>query len=687
MLFNEYVSVLNSDIKTIKGIGAKKSEYFNNLGIYTVWDLIYFFPRNYEDRTIFCKIKDLSDDMTCAISAYTQSSVVEKRLNSKISLYILRVDDGTGVLNVKWFSSPFNKLVIKRGERYSFYGTVSSNRSNMEMTLKDMEPFGLNENIGNIIPVYSLTKGLKQKEFRKFANIALELLDDIPETLPQKIIDKFNLMPLWDAICAMHHPKDKEDFLRAKYRLAFEELFILSIAMKRIRMVNSMKTSVSITKFCSAREFAEKLPFALTNDQKQAINDICSDFKKNVSMNRLIQGDVGSGKTVVAGCAASVVVNNGYQVAVMAPTEILANQHYDTFCKFFKDTEIKVGLLTSSSKNKKEFLEQIKDGYWDIVIGTHALIQDNVEFKNLGLCITDEQHRFGVKQRAKLSDGCTHPHVLVMSATPIPRTLSLVVYGDLDISVIKSLPSGRQSVDTFWVNQSMRERVNRFIDKDLTEGYQCFVVCPLIETSENLDVNSGEEVYKNLLKRFPEYNIAFLHGKMKTEQKDEIMADFREKKYHILVSTTVIEVGIDIPNANLIIIENAERFGLSQLHQLRGRVGRGTAKSYCVLISDAKGDEAKERMKIMCTTSDGFEIANFDLKLRGSGEFFGTRQHGMPELKVANLFSDAPIISDAKRACDLVLSQDGNLESDSNLWLKRRIERMFEGFECPNIWN
>lgn len=687
MLFDEYVSILNSDIKKIKGIGTKKAEYFNNLGIYTVWDMIYFFPRNYDDRTRFCNIKDLSDNMTCAVCAFTQSSVVEKRLNSKISLYILRVDDGTGVLNVKWFSSPFNKISLKRGERYSFYGTISSNRSNREMTLKEMEPFGLNENIGKIIPVYSLTKGLKQREFRKFVNSALELLDDIPETLPRKIIDKFKLMPLWESICTMHHPKDKGAFLRAKYRLAFEELFILSIAMKRIRMVNSMKTSVSITKFDAAREFADKLPFQLTEDQKQAINDICRDFKRNVSMNRLIQGDVGSGKTAVSACAAFVVVSNGYQAAVMAPTEILANQHYNTFCEFFKDTNIRIGLLTSSTKNKKEFLGQIIDGYWDIVIGTHALIQDGVEFKNLGLCITDEQHRFGVNQRAKLSDDCTHPHVLVMSATPIPRTLSLVVYGDLDISVIKSLPSGRQAVDTFWVNQSMRERINGFIEKQLMEGHQCFVVCPLIEASENLDVTSGEEIHENLLKRFPKYSIAFLHGKMSPDQKDEIMADFREKKHHILVSTTVIEVGIDIPNANLIIIENAEMFGLSQLHQLRGRVGRGTAKSYCVLISDAKGDEAKERMKIMCTTSDGFEIANFDLKLRGSGEFFGTRQHGMPELKVANLFSDAPIINDAKKACDFVLSEDENLETDSNLWLKRRIEKMFDGFECPNIWN
>lgn len=687
MEFCEYVNLLNSKLNIVKGIGEKKIALFAKLGIHNVWDLLYTFPYRYEDRSSYTLIADTVQGESYCVDAIVRGAVIEKKLKKNTSLYIIRIEDSTGSMNVKWFSSPFNKHKLKRGTRYSFYGTIESGESSKEMLLKDMEPYGENNLTGRIMPIYSLTSGLTQKDFRKSISFVFEKIDTLYETLPQSIINGWNLMSLHSAVAGLHNPPDELTLKRARERLAFEELFILSLALKRLRNANDIKTNVRISDIKCAKDFEDFIPFELTEDQKKSINDICRDLKSDKPMNRLIQGDVGSGKTAVAACAAYTVCKNGYQTAFMAPTEILANQHFTALCTFFANTEIRVGLLTGSSKNKKKILSDIADGNYDIVVGTHALIEDRTVFKNLGLCITDEQHRFGVRQRAALAKDTDYPNVLVMSATPIPRTLSLVLYGDLDISVILSLPSGRQKVDTFCVSSLLRQRLNSFIQKQIDSGKQCFVVCPLIEETEKVNALSGKDAYDNLCKRFGNENVEFLHGKMSADEKDEIMNRFRDNEFSILVSTTVIEVGIDIPNATLMIIENAERFGLSQLHQLRGRVGRGKDKSYCVLVSECETDVAKERMQIMCAHSDGFKIAEEDLRLRGCGEFFGTRQHGVPELKVANLFTDITIAAQAADACGFILKNDPEFESEDYSGLRLRIDKIFENFGGIKIFN
>ncbi len=687
MTFNEYVDVLNSGIDTVKGIGTKKKALFEKMGIYSLWDILYTFPRTYEDRTVFLSIKDIKCDSFCSIKAVIRDNVIEKKLKNNMSLYILRVEDATGTMSVKWFSSPFNKYKLKRGGIYSFYGQIQKNGLANEMLVKEIEPADENTLIGRIIPIYPLTQGISQKDFRNCITSVLTMLEVVYETLPQEVISSENLMALGDALKQIHMPQDKDSLQKARFRFAFEEIFVLMISMRRLRQSLGVKTGVAIDDTKCALDFANRLPFPLTDDQKNVVNDICRDFKNEKPMNRLVQGDVGSGKTAVCALASFVMAKNGYQTALMVPTEILATQHYATFNKFFEGTGINIALITGSTKDKKIVATDVSMGKYDIVIGTHALIQDNVKFNKLGLCITDEQHRFGVKQRAALSKGDNYPHVLVMSATPIPRTLSLILYGDLDISVIKSLPLGRQKVDTFCVNSSMRARLDSFIQKQVDEGHQCFVVCPLIEESEKVNAKSGMEEFQRLSKVFPCLNIGFLHGKMTPTEKDEMMQSFKDKKYDILVSTTVIEVGIDIPNATLIVIENAERFGLSQLHQLRGRVGRGKDKSYCVLVCDTDSEDSKKRMKIMCSSSDGFVIANEDLKLRGCGEFFGTRQHGVPEFKTANLFTDVEALEVADRACNMIMTTDPELDSDKNKSLKMRIEKLFKEFGGIEIFN
>ncbi len=687
MNFDEYVSFLNSKLNIITGIGDKKASLFAKMGIHNIWDILYTFPIRYENRSRFSSVADASVGETCCINAAVRSTVLEKKIKSNMSLYILRVEDSTGVMNVKWFSSPFNKHKIKRGLSYTFYGSIDSEKGVKEMILKDMEGVEERTLTGRIIPVYPLTGGLTQRDFRKSISFVFENLTKIYETLPDNIIKSENLMPLKDALCEMHNPESESSLSLARHRLAFEEVFILTLALKRLRKVSDLKTNVHISDIKCAKDFEDFIPFKLTDDQKKAINDICRDLKSSISMNRLIQGDVGSGKTAVAACSAYVMYKNNYQTALMAPTEILAQQHYNAFKKFFEKTDMKIALLTGSAKNKSEILKGIADGTYDIIIGTHALIEDRTEFKNLGLCITDEQHRFGVQQRAALSKGDGYPNVLVMSATPIPRTLSLVLYGDLDVSLITSLPLGRQKIDTFCISSSLRERLNGFIEKQIQEGSQCFVVCPLIEESENISALSGRDAFENLTKRFGQDKVVFLHGKVPPAEKDEIMSKFQKGEFPILVSTTVIEVGIDVPNATLMVIENAERFGLSQLHQLRGRVGRGSKKSFCILVSECTTETAKERMKIMCNHSDGFKIAEEDLRLRGCGEFFGTRQHGVPELKIANLFTDIQIVKKASDSCNKLLKDDPELKSEEFTKLKLRIDKLLSDFEDGKILN
>ena len=435
------------------------------------------------------------------------------------------------------------------------------------------------------------------------------------------------------------------------------------------------------------REFVSELPYELTDGQKQAINDICADLKSGKPMNRLVQGDVGCGKTAIAASVMYAVGKQGYQCAFMAPTEILAVQHYNTLSGLF-GSKLKVALLTSSTKNKAEVIKSIQNGDFDVVVGTHAILEDNVEFKNLALSVTDEQHRFGVNQRATLNSKGENVHVLVMSATPIPRTLSLILYGDVDISVITTMPKGRKQINTYHVNTSMRERAYSFLRKEVTAGRQCYVVCPLVEESENLDAASVTEIEEELIKTFLKgMRVSVIHGKMRPAEKDSVMNKFKNGETDILISTTVIEVGVDVPNATVMLIENAERFGLSQLHQLRGRVGRGDKDSYCILVSDCKTEYGKERMKIMTETTDGFKISSKDLELRGSGEFFGTRQHGLPELKVANLFSDIDILKQAQKAASDVLENDSNLDLPEWSFIKNRIDSLFDSLENDNIFN
>lgn len=687
MDFKAYVSNLNSDLRILKGVGEKKSALFAKLGIFTIWDLIYCFPRSYEDRSVFFDIASAPLQAPCCIRAAAARNVTERKIKKNISVYILRVSDHTGTMNIKWFSSPYNRSKIRPGDKYVFFGTVSASGGTREMELKAMEPSECMNETGRIMPVYGLTAGLTQKDFRKAVSNAFSLLGVIYESMPKRVLSSCALADKDAALRTMHFPESFEALKTARRRLAFEELFVLTLALMRLRSINNIKTDVVAENVKCVLDFTKNLPYDLTDDQKKAVNEICADFMSGKPMNRLLQGDVGSGKTVVAACAAYIMAKNGYQTALMAPTEILAAQHFDSFSEFFKQTGVRVCLLTGSAKDKKNILSKIKSGEFDVAIGTHSLIEESVSFHKLGLCITDEQHRFGVKQRAGLSHGKKYPHVLVMSATPIPRTLSLILYGDLDVSVISTVPSGRKPVETYWVNSGMRERIYSFMKKQIAAGRQCFVVCPLVEQSEKLNAVSGIEESERLSGIFGNERVSLVHGKMSAEEKDAVMSAFKSKNADVLVATTVVEVGIDIPNATVMVIENAERFGLSQLHQLRGRVGRGTDKSYCILFSDADTDECRERMKIMCSTNSGFEIAQKDLEMRGCGQFFGTRQHGLPELKVANLFTDIELVKEVRSVCEEILTEDPELSDDEYAFIKARIDKIFSQYGGIEIFS
>ena len=685
MNFSEYVKFLNSELTAIKGVGEKKSALFAKLGIKCVWDLVYNFPYDYEDRRTFYKIATCPQNEMCCIKVYPKGKLVKKNIRKNIALFTLTVGDNSGIVNVKWFSNPYYKVSFEADTEYVFFGKMISGYGKREFEMKSYEKSGAG-NTGVMLPIYHAVSGLGQNVIRKTVNDALSSVNHLLDALPKKIVDKYNLYSLDEAVRQMHRPDNEASLLKARTRIVFEELFVLQLALMFLRSRRSDNSGIVFQKISAPAEFAKTLPFELTDSQKQVINEICSDFRSGKPMNRLLQGDVGSGKTVVAAAAIYTAHSNGYQSAMMAPTEILARQHYDTLTAFFGE-KVKVALLTGSTKSK-QLLSDIREEKYDVVVGTHALIEGNVEFANLGLCITDEQHRFGVNQRAKLFEKGQTPHVLVMSATPIPRTLSLILYGDLDVSVISTLPKGREVIDTYCVKSDMHDRVYGFVKKQLDEGRQCYVVCPMVEKSDAIDACSSVEFENNLrTKVLPGYRIALLHGKMKASQKDEVMTAFKNHELDLIVSTTVIEVGVDVPNANIMVIENAERFGLSQLHQLRGRVGRGSHKSYCVLITDADSKETAERMSIMTATNDGFKISQKDLELRGCGEFFGTRQHGLPELKVANLFTDIEILQLAQQACSETLKEDPLLESDDIAMIRARIQKIFSQYDNFNIFN
>ena len=662
---------LSKDVKYIKGVGPNRVKLLNKLKIYTLKDLITYYPRDYEDRSKPKKIYNCVDGEETTIEAVACGKLVETRLPRK-TMQKLLIRDETGSAIITWFNQTYLKNKFEIGKKYRFYGKINLKYGKVELTSPVFDEINIKNNTGRIIPIYPLTYQLSQTTLRKIMENAIkEVNGNLQETLPSDILKDYNLEDINKATVDIHFPKKLEDFKFARYRLVFEELFSTQLALLALKnKTYNDEIGIEFDKNVHISDVIMKFPFNLTNAQRRVLEEIENDMESKRPMNRLLQGDVGSGKTAVAMCAAYKAVKSGYQVAVMAPTAILATQHLENFKGMLDELDIRSELLISgiSKKKKEEILERLKNGEIDILIGTHALIEENVEFKKLGLVVTDEQHRFGVKQRTKIAQKGNNPDVLVMSATPIPRTLALILYGDLDISIIDELPPNRKKIETFAVSKKLDQRVDAFIKKQIEQGRQAYIVCPLVEENEEMDLKSVEELYEKYQKEiFPEYRVTYIHGKMKPKEKDQIMLDFKNHKIDILISTTVIEVGVDVPNSNIMVIEDAQRFGLAALHQLRGRVGRGEYQSYCILKYEGKGENVRKRMEIMCKTNDGFIISEKDLELRGSGDFFGTMQHGLPEFKIANLFEDVEILKKAQRAAQNILLEDPKLEKHKEL--------------------
>lgn len=672
---------LEKDVKYIKGVGPNRVKLLNKLGVFTLKDLITYYPRTYEDRSKPKNIAECIDGEEVLIEAYASGRVSDVRLSGK-TMQKLVIRDETGVATAVWFNQSYLKNKFEQGKKYTFYGKVNNTFGRITINSPVFDEEGKTSNTGKIIPIYPLTFSLSQNTIRRIMENGIkEIEGNLEETLPDYILKEYKLEGINEATKNIHFPKEFKDFNIARNRLVFEELLTMQLALLELKnsYINEEK-GIQFSKDVHMSDIINKLPFQLTNAQRRVLEEIDNDMEAEKSMNRLLQGDVGSGKTVIAMCSAYKAVKCGYQAAIMAPTAILATQHLENFKKIFDEFDIKCELLISAmtKKKKTELLERLANGEIDIVIGTHALLQENVEFKNLGLVVTDEQHRFGVKQRTTIVEKGQNPDVLVMTATPIPRTLALILYGDLDISIIDELPPNRKKIDTFAVTKGMEDRINNFIKVQLKEGRQAYIVCPLVEENEELDLKSVEKLYEKCkTETFPEYRVEYIHGKMKAKDKDDIMMRFKNKEIDILISTTVIEVGVDVPNANIMVIEDAQRFGLAQLHQLRGRVGRGEYKSYCILKYEGKGETVRKRMKVMCDTNDGFIISEKDLELRGSGDFFGTMQHGLPEFKIANLFEDMNILKVAQESAIKIIDNDPKLEKTENARLKRLIRDKF----------
>lgn len=672
----------NSSVSMLKGIGEQRERKLQKLGISTIEDLLTHYPREYKDRSEILKIADLPMDEPSTFLAQVKEEGQNSR-HGRLVYTRMKVYDETGSVGVLWYNQPYMKNSLKIGEWYLFSGKLQKKYGRKEILSPEVERIGENFAGGRIIPVYPASEGVSQKMLRNLMEDALsQMSGGMREKLPLWLRKEYKLAERNFAIENIHFPKTEQGFYDARRRLVFEELFVLQTALFQLK--NTLEDSgegIILKKKKALQEAEGLLPFALTGAQKRVLKEMEKDMTSGKIMNRLVQGDVGSGKTAVAMVAAYWAIRNGYQATIMAPTEVLANQHFESFQKVFEPAGIKVVLLTGSlkAKEKRETLEQVKNGDAQMIVGTHAVIQKGVEYHKLGLAITDEQHRFGVRQRSTLADKGENVHTLVMTATPIPRTLALILYGDLDISIIDELPPGRQKIDTSAVDSRYHQRIYTFIQKHVKEGRQAYVICPMIEESEKLEVQSVLNYTEELVKELPECRVACVHGKMKAKEKQEIMDGFAAGNIDVLVSTTVIEVGINVPNATIMLIENAERFGLAQLHQLRGRVGRGSEKSYCILVSDTKTKVAKERMKTMTESEDGFVISEKDLKLRGPGEFFGIRQHGLPELKIADLYKDMAILKEAQSAAAELLKKDRFLEAEEHQLLREHIDGYLEG--------
>ena len=663
-------------IEKLYGVGPERARSFAKKGIKTAEDLLYYLPRGHEDRTRFFDIEDCPVGEFVCIKAKIYSPVRETRIKKNFNIYSMVVFDDSGAMNVVWYNNRFVKNAFRSGEEVLFYGKVGISRGKKELLNPIYEKAENQRFIGKIVPVYPLFGNITQKVIAGLVEEAMKVCGEFSEYIPKAICEKYDICDINFAMKNIHFPADFESYSIARKRFVFEELLFLQLALSGRRKENTAKERTPFSDTECVGEFISSLPYKLTGAQARVIDEICENFRSKTPMNRLVQGDVGSGKTVVAAAGMYVASKNGYQSAIMAPTEILATQHYNTFTDLFKNTDIKCVLLTSSTKNKKAIYEEIKDGKYDVIIGTNAIIQKSLEYKNLGFVVADEQHRFGVSQRARLTSKGENPNTLIMTATPIPRTLSLILYGDLDVSVIDELPPGRKPVKTYAVGEDMRKRIYVFLDKHIKNGSQAYVVCPLIEESEKSDLANAEDIYKRLKMIFPHLSVGLIHGRMKPQEKEQVMQDFVENRIQILVSTTVIEVGVNVPNSNIMVIENAERFGLSTLHQLRGRVGRGQEEAFCIMFPKSSSDVTKKRMETLCASNDGFYISEQDLKLRGPGDFFGTRQHGLPDLKVANLFTDSRILDMAQKAAKDILDGNCNLTDEETLELSKRVDKM-----------
>ena len=677
---------LTTSVQKLKGIGEKKALAFEKLGVFSLYDLVSYFPARYEDRTNFCPIAAAPEGEGVCIRALVADMPRLVRVRRGMELVKFRAVDESGSVDITYFNQNYVKDYLSRGDSVCFYGKIERNGSRASMVNpayeKEDKPRGVT---GCILPVYRMNAALNQRTIRDAVRQGLNLCGEaLPDLLPAEIRARNGLAQARYAYENIHYPSDFDALAIARRRLVFEELFVLACALGTMRAERARESGLRIT-LRDFEPFYAALPFTPTDAQKRAIAEAAADMSGGYVMNRLVQGDVGSGKTLVAAALCWLCRESGYVSAFMAPTEILAEQHYQTLSGLLAPFGMRIGRLTGamSAKEKREAKAAIAAGDYDLVVGTHALFSEDVVYSRLGLIITDEQHRFGVKQRSALIGKGEKPHVLVMSATPIPRTLALMVYGDLDVSIIDELPPGRQKVDTFAVDESYRTRLNGFIRKLVGEGRQVFVVCPKVEDDEDEEtpgdkkLKSAEEHAKELAREFPELSVGCVHGRMKPKDKDAVMAAFVRGEIDILVATTVIEVGVDVPNAALMIIENAERFGLSQLHQLRGRVGRGQHKSWCILVSDNKGEEVKARLSIMSKTNNGFEISEEDLRLRGPGDFFGSRQHGLPEMHVADLGADTQIMKTAQDEAKALLGADPQLILPEHDALRKRIETLF----------
>lgn len=670
---------LSDPVRYVKGVGVGMEKKLNRLSILTVEDLLSYYPREYQDWSRITAMDETEPGESQVI--YGQILDVQDRCpRPRMSILTAVITDGRGVVSLVYFNQSWRRSTLKKGAHVLAYGKIEYAYRKLQMNSPEtelIEPEEL-ESAKHLMAVYPLTEGISMKMMRKIIGNALAAAHPVPENLPADVLSEFRLLGREEALFGMHMPSDREEQQRSRHRLAFEELFFMQAGILMLR--DKRRSSVVGIKCAPSgslvRDTATRLPFHLTNDQRRAFADIENDMEGMLPMQRLLQGDVGSGKTAVAALALAKITENGYQGALMAPTEVLAEQHMETLQKLYHGLPLQTELLTGRTKasEREQILKGLREGSVDVLIGTHALTEDPVVFRSLGLVITDEQHRFGVRQRMALETKGDSPHTLVMTATPIPRTMALSVYGDLDVSVIREMPPGRKPVKTYAVGSDMLSRLYVFMRREMKAGHQVYVVCPLVEESEKQDLKAAVSVYRQLQDTvFPDIACGIVYGSMKGSEKDEVMDRFRKGEVRLLVATSVIEVGVNVPNATIMLVHGADRFGLSQLHQLRGRVGRGQAQSYCILLTDSRNETVRLRMELMTKIQDGFLLAEKDLLIRGSGEFFGYHQHGLPDLKAANIISDLPILREAREAAGEELRKGVNFSDE----IKRRFGSTF----------